>query len=163
MKSNAKHKEKVSLIVALSKNHPKMINEIFHLLQTGTEVERGTIAEVLKFISKDNPKILIKYIDVLIHYIDYKAPRVKWGIPESIGNLAKEYPDIAAKAIPKLLGNTADESTVIRWCAAYALTEIALYNPTTHKQLIPLFQQFIENEQNNGVRNVYTKAMKKIS
>ena len=100
--------------------------------------------------------------DVLIEYIDYEAPRVKWGCPESLGNLAKKYPDKVEKAIPKLFGNLKDKSTVVRWCAAFALTEIAKYKSKKQKELVATFQNLIKTEQNNGVKNVYVKAMKEI-
>ncbi|MFH1602260.1 MAG: hypothetical protein ABIB61_04890 [Candidatus Shapirobacteria bacterium] len=92
-------------------------------------------------------------------------PRVKWGAPEAIGNMAKDYPDKVAKAIPNLLKNTTDDktnTTVVKWCAAFALTEIAKHNPKTRKQLVPIFQKIINKEQNNGVKNVYVKALKAI-
>jgi hypothetical protein len=60
--------------------------------------------------------------------------------------------------IPKLLKNVKEDSTVIRWCAAYALTEIVKNNPKTRKQLIPLFEEISKTEQNNGVQNVYQKC-----
>ena len=90
---------------------------------------------------------------------------MKWGVPEAIGNLAKDYPQQAAKAIPNLLDNTGSErinTTVIKWCAAYALTEIAKYNPASRKQLLPVFDGLIDGEKNNGVRKVYIKALKAI-
>jgi hypothetical protein len=62
--------------------------------------------------------------------------------------------------IPKLLKNVKEDSTVIRWCAAYALTEIIKNNPKTRKQLIPLFEEISKTEQNNGVQNVYQKVLK---
>jgi HEAT repeat protein len=163
LQSDKKHKARVAEIVELAKDSPAAVKDLIDLLKSGTDVERGTSAEVFKFVSKENPKLVIKHLDTLIEYIDYKAPRVRWGAPESIGNLASKYPDKVTKAIPKLLGNTEDGSTVVRWCAAFALTEIAKHNSDTHEQLIPIFQDFIEKEQNNGVRNVYVKAMKVIS
>ena len=62
--------------------------------------------------------------------------------------------------IPKLLKKVKEDSTVIRWCAAYALTEIVKNNPKTRKQLIPLFEEISKTEQNNGVKNVYQKVLK---
>ena len=62
--------------------------------------------------------------------------------------------------IPTLLKNVKEDSTVIRWCAAYALTEIVKNNPKTRKQLIPLFEEISKTEQNNGVKNVYQKVLK---
>jgi hypothetical protein len=160
VRSNSKHKDKVALLVKKITGDKKLIAELFELLKTGTDVERGTAAEVMKFISKDKPQMMAPYIDILMEYIDYKAPRVKWGVPESIGNLAQKYPSKVKKAIPKLLVNAQDKSTVIRWCAAFALTEIAKYNFKRQKELVLKFINLIKTEQNNGVKNVYRKALK---
>ncbi|ODS38579.1 MAG: hypothetical protein A7315_12170 [Candidatus Altiarchaeales archaeon WOR_SM1_79] len=117
----------------------------------------------VQLISKDKPEMMAPYIGVLIEYIDYKAPRVKWGCPESLGNLAEKYPGEVEKAIPKLLENLKDKSTVVRWCAAYALTEIAKYNSGKQKELVSKFKSMVKTEQNNGVKNVYLKALKVIA
>ena len=106
----------------------KVLAQLFDVLGTGTDVEKGTVAEVMKFVSKERPDMMIPYVDLLIEYIDDKAPRVRWGCPEALGNIASKYPDKVEKAIPKLLENLKDKSTVVRWCAAFALTEIAKYN-----------------------------------
>jgi HEAT repeat protein len=134
--SDKKHKEKVALIAKKVGSDKKLVTQLFELLKTGTDVEKGTAAEVMKFVSKENPELMLPYIDVLIENIDYKAPRVKWGCPESLGNIAKKYPEKVEKAIPKLLENLKDKSTVVRWCAAFALTEIAKYNSKKQKELV---------------------------
>jgi hypothetical protein len=160
LQSERKPKEKVALLTEKIKEDKKLVIKLVELLKTGTDVEKGTCAEIMKFVSKDKSEIVAPYIDVLIEYIDYKAPRVKWGIPESIGNLAQKYPEKVEKAIPKLLINTKDKSTVVRWCAAFALTEIAKYNPKLQKELISKFNVMVKTEQNNGVKNVYLKVLK---
>jgi len=160
--SDKKHKEKVALITKKVESDKKLVAELFELLKNGTDVEEGTAAEVMKFVSKENPEMMLPYIDVLIENIDYKAPRVKWGCPESLGNIAKKYPEKVEKAIPKLFENLKDKSTVVRWCAAFALTEIAKYNSKKQKELVAKFQNLIKTEQNNGVKNVYIKALKEI-
>ena len=160
--SGKKHKDKVVLITKKVKSDKKLVSELFELLKTGTDVEKGTAAEVMKFVSQDNPEMIAPFIDVLIEYIDYKAPRVKWGCPESIGNLARTYPDITEKAIPKLFSNLRDKSIVVRWCAAFALSEIAKYNYKQQTKLVKKFKNLIKTEQNNGVKNVYLKALKEI-
>ena len=157
-----KHKEKVVLITEKVKDDENLVEELFDLLKTGNDMEKGTSAEVMKFVSNDNPEIMVPYIDVLIEYIDYRAPRVKWGCPESLGNIASKYPEEVEKAIPKLFKNLKDKSTVVRWCAAYALTEIAKHNSKKQRELVAKFQDLIETEQNNGVKNVYVKALKEI-
>lgn len=160
LQSDRKHKEKVTLIAEKVKTDTKLVGQLVELLKTGTDVEKGTAAEVMKFVSKDSPDLIFPYIGVLIEHIDYRAPRVKWGCPESIGNLAEKYPEEVEKAIPKLLNNTKDKSTVVRWCAAYALTEIAKYNSRKQKELVAKFLVLMKKEQNKGVKNVYIKAIK---
>jgi hypothetical protein len=141
------------------------IREFIAFFEGASDVDKGTCADVMKQISTERPDVLVGSVDVLIRYINYKAPRVKWGLPEAIGHMAKEYPDQVEKAIPFLLRNITDRidnTTVIRWCSAFALAEIAKSNPHTRKQLLPIFRERIEGEKNNGVRNVYVKALKVI-
>jgi hypothetical protein len=155
-----RYRRKSGLLVKKIKGDKKLVAQLFYLLKTGSDVEKGTVAKVMKFVSKNKPEMIAPYIDILIEYINYKAPRVKWGCPESIGNLARKYPDEVEKAIPKLFANTKDKSTVVRWCAAFALTEIAKYNLRKQKDLVSKFKTLTKTEQNNGVRNVYLKALK---
>jgi hypothetical protein len=162
MSLKMKHKEQVEIITALVESDQSTLAELFDILKNGTDVQKGTAAEVMKFVSKEKPDMMVPYIDTLIEYIDYKAPRVRWGCPETIGNLAPKYPHEVEGAIPKLLGNLNDKSTVVRWCAAFALTEIAKYNLEKQDELVIIFRDLITVEQNNGVRNVYTKALNDI-
>jgi hypothetical protein len=116
----------------------------------------------MKHVSAEKPALFAPYIEILVEYINFPLPRVKWGVPEAIGNLAKDYPDRVVKAIPNLLKNTTDESintTVIKWCAAFALSEIAKHNPKARIQLLPFFEKIIKVEKNNGVKNVYIKVL----
>jgi hypothetical protein len=160
-----KPKEKQIRLVEAVVSGEIAATEFIAFFESAADVDKGTCADVLKHVSVKRPELLMPYFDVLVRYISYTAPRVKWGIPEAIGNLAKHYPDKTAAAIPNLLKNTTDDkvnTTVIKWCAAFALTEIAKHNPTSRKQLLPVFEKIIGEEKNNGVKNVYLKAMKAI-
>lgn len=139
--------------------------EFITFFESAKDVDKGTCADVMKHISAQKPTLLEPFIGTLLGYINYPLPRVKWGVPETIGNMAKDYPDQAAEAIPYLLKNITDDklnTTVIKWCAAFALAEIAKYNPKTREQLLPIFVKIIESERNKGVKNVYVKALKEI-
>ncbi len=165
LQSKLKPKEKQTKLVEAVSQKQITANEFVEYFKSASDVDKGTCADVMKHVSAASPEILAPHIDVLVEYINYKAPRVKWGVPEAIGNLAKKYPEKVTKAIPNLLQNTVDNkinTTVIKWCAAYALAEIAKNNPETRKQLLPIFLHLIESEKNNGVRNVYVKALKAI-
>jgi hypothetical protein len=113
-------------------------------------------------VSKNDPIIVEPYIDELVEYVNHKANRVKWGIPETLGNLAEKCPKKVDKAVPNLLINTRDKSTVVRWCAAYALSKIALYNLDIQDELVKEIKDIVNRERNNGVKKVYLKTLKQI-
>lgn len=160
---NGKPKELVAFVTEKVTANPALFPEIIALLKSGSKVEKGTCADILKHVSAANPELVAPYIDDLLAYINYDLPRVKWGIPETLGNVSAKYPVEAAKAIPNLLKNTSDDSTVVRWCAAFAITEIAKNSGREQQKLLtPKMQALAETEDNNGVKNVYLKALKKI-
>ena len=165
LQSELKPKEKQIKLVEAVTQKKISAKQFVVFFESASDVNKGTCADAMKHISTKKPEILAPYIDILIEYINDRLPRVKWGVPEAIGNMAKKYPDKAAKAIPYLLKNTTDDkinTTVIKWCAAFALSEIAKYNIKSRKQLLPIFEKIIEREKNNGVKNVYVKALKAI-
>jgi len=165
LQSKIKPKEKQTKLVELVVSGKIPAKEFMAFFESAKDVDKGTCADVMKHVSAEKPALLAPYIDTLIDYINFELPRVKWGVPEAIGNMAKDYSDKAAKAIPNLLKNTIDDkinTTVIKWCAAFGLAEIAKNNPKTRKQLVPIFEKIIKSEKNNGVKNVYVKALKAI-
>lgn len=163
LRSKIKPKEKQIKLVDAVISGKIQTKEFIAFFESANDVDKGTCADVMKNVAVQKSDILAPYIDILLKYINYPLPRVKWGVPEAIGNMAKDYPDKTARAIPYLLKNTTDDkinTTVIKWCAAFALTEIAKHNAQTQKQLLPIFEKIINTEKNTGVRNVYTKAVK---
>lgn len=159
---NSKPKELITYLTQAILNGENLFPQTIQVLKDGSDVEKGTIADVLKHVSEQKPELVAPYCDHLVGYINYKAPRVKWGIQESIGNIAAKFPSEAKKATPYLLTNTKDSSTVVRWCAAYALSEIAKSDPSD-QELLKKLKELADNEQNNGVKNVYLKALKIIA
>ena len=166
LKTKIKPKEKQVKLAEAVVSGKISAKEFITFFESAKDTDKGTCAGVMKNVAAQKPEIFAPYIDILLKYINHPLPRVKWGIPEAIGNLAKDYPDKVAKAIPYLLKNTTDDkinTTVIKWCAAFTLTEIAKHNSRTRKELLPIFENLIKTERNNGVRNVYVKAVKIIS
>ena len=162
---NLKPKEKQTKLVEAVISGEITVEEFITFFESAKNIDKGTCADAMKHISSKKPDLLAPYIDILLSYINHPLPRVKWGVPEALGNMAENHPDDVAKAIPYLLKNTTDDkinTTVIRWCAAFALGEIAKDNPDTRKQLLPVFENLIKREKNFGVKNVYIKALKAI-
>lgn len=158
-----KPKEKQALLVEAVVSGTVPVKEFIAFFESAKNTDKGSCADAMKHISAQKPALLAPYIELLSKYINHPLPRVKWGVQEAIGKLAKDYPEKAAKAIPNLLKNTTEEkenTTVVKWCAAYALAEIAKHNPKVRKQLLPLFDAILAAEKNNGVKNVYLKAIK---
>jgi hypothetical protein len=160
LQSKSKPKEKTAKIVKNILENEISIKDLFKLFESGNDVEKGTYAEVMKFVSKEKPELFKSYFKVLNDHINYDASRVKWGVPETIGNLAEKYPKETAKSIPNLMKNTKDKSTVVRWCAAYALTNIARHNKNKQKSLVRNFKTILKKEKNKGVKNVYLDILK---
>ncbi len=164
LRSGLKPKEKqTALVEALTRGKIKT-QEFMEFFQSASDTDRGTCADVMKHVSEQKPEILAPCIDILTGYINDPSPRVKWGVPETIGNLARGYPEVV-RAIPALLLNAIENkanTTVVRWCAAYGLSEIAKHHPETQAELIPKIKEMIAKETNTGVKNVYLKALKYI-
>ena len=106
LNSQIKPKERVFKIVGSIKKDVIIFEHLMEIFRTGSDVKKGKCTDVMKFVSKDNPDIVAHHINELIDNINHKVSRVKWGIPESIGNLAQKYPKDAQKAIPNILQNT---------------------------------------------------------
>ena len=160
LKSKDTPKGKALILAQKLKSDKNATGELIEFYKSATDAERGTCLAALTQITKRDPKFLEPYLDFVIEQIKYKAPRVKWEASEIIANIAKLFPDKAAKAIPNLTENTKDVGTVVRWSAAFGLTEIARANPKTRKELMPLFEKLVYREKQNGVKNVYVKALK---
>ena len=160
LKSKDTPRGKALILAQKLKSDKNATGELIAFYKSATDAERGTCLAALTQITKQEPKFIEPYLDFVIEQIKYKAPRVKWEASEIVAHIAKLFPDKAARAIPNLVENTKDVGTVVRWSAAFGLTEIAKANPKTRKELVPLFEKMIYKEKQNGVKTVYVKALK---
>jgi hypothetical protein len=116
----------------------------------------------MRYISKDEPEIVLPHIDFMIDHFDGAGVRVKWEAAETIHNVAQRFPEKVTKAILKPFESINDRSTVARWSVAYALTEIAKNNARLQKELTTKFKEILEKERNHDERNVYIKALESL-
>ncbi len=153
------------LIINLSeeaKKKPELLEQVEEGLKQGSKVEKSICAEVMEYVSKDKPELVVPYLNTVIDYLDSDASRVKWETARVIGNVSSVSPDKVTEDIPKLMTNTEDKSTVVRWSTAFDLTEIAKNNASVRDELVSKFKEIVKREDNNGVRNVYLKGLKEI-
>jgi len=160
LKSRNKPKEKVDTLAKEVKENRISIKQLIAYFEIGSVSEKGSCIEAIERIAREKPEIILPHIDFIIDHINDQAPKIKWETARVIGNLSLKYPNEVAKAIPKLLLNAKDAGTVVRWSAAFALTEIAKNNLKLRKELVPRFKEIAEKEKNKGVKNLYVKALK---
>lgn len=162
LQSKIKPKEKVTLLAKKITENKSATKELIACFENGSDSDRGNCMEAVEYAVEQDPSIAKYYLDFAINNLHDKAPRVKWEAGKIIGNAAKRFPEETSKAITDLLENTKDKGTVVRWSAAFALTEIAMSNPKTQKDLIPKFESIVKKEASNGVKKFYIKTLKSL-
>ena len=76
--------------------------------------------------------------------------------------MAADYPSELDGAVEALLRNTGDSGTVVRWGSAYALSRIIILERYRDSALVQKVKALYEAEQENGVKNQYKKALRRI-
>ncbi|RLF38738.1 MAG: hypothetical protein DRN12_07980 [Thermoplasmata archaeon] len=160
LKSKKKPKETVELLAEALRHDRKLIDEMIRCFENGITSEKGNCMEAIEYVTKEKPEFAESCIDFVIAHINDETPRVKWEASRIIGNIAKIFPDKTREAIPKLLKNTYDKGTVVRWSAAFALTEIGKNNLELQGELTLEFKKILDREGNNGVRNIYLRYLR---
>lgn len=160
---NGRPKALNELLAARASKDMQMVPRLMDALKGGNDKEKGVCLEVLEAVTRERPEWAADHLPDIMGLINHKAPKVKWESSRVVANLASKYPDRTAGAIPMLLANTTDKGTVVRWSAAFALGEILKSSVKERKALLGKVEKILKTEKNNGVRNVYLKAMKAVN
>jgi len=160
LKSKKKQKETVELLCKELKRDSRLIANLMQCFEIGNASQRGSCMEAIEYVTKEEPEFAENCLDFVIDHIDDDAPRVRWEAARIIGNVASTFPEKIKSAVPKLLENATDKGTVVRWSAAFALTEIAKNNKNLKKELEERFNEIVKKESNNGVKKIYLKYLK---
>lgn len=164
LKETLKPKEKTAKLAQCLKSEPKAMGELLELWKTAKDPVKGTLLSAITLIVSENPGFIGDHLDFVIAQIGHKAPRVKWESAEIVGHASKVFPDKVMAAVPALLENTGFDGTVVRWSAAFALSEILVNIPSSRDQLMPKINAILEHETNDGVKSLfYKKAFKVIA
>lgn len=124
---------------------------------------KATCMEAIEFATKQNPGVIDKKtFSFAAVCLTSKAPRVQWESAKVIGNTAHLFKDELGEAIKNLLANTESTGTVVRWSAAFALSEIIKLKTKFNKHLVPAAETICSNEEKNSIRKIYTAAFKKL-
>ncbi len=158
-----KPKEKTEALSQLILDDPKKIDEFIILAKASKDPIKATIIESFEFATKLKPEIANKLmLEFVSHTLTEKAPRVKWESAKVIGNIAHLFPKQLDIAINHLLVNTEHTGTVVRWSAAFALSQIVKLKTPVNKELIPAIETICEREEKNSIKKIYQEVLKKI-
>ena len=124
-----------------------------------TEINDKQMATILEAIEEISNKRLVQlsssYLLFAIPYIKSENNNCRREASRFVGNMAAQYPDMIEEAISPLLDNTADEGTVIRRAAAYALISHHNNRPIRTKRTI----RQIDRHQQQRRRQRYQKPI----
>ena len=158
-----KPKERTAQLSKLVSEHVISLDELIQFAAKAKDPVKATCIESLEFASKADPGIITDAaLAFVLDSLGSKAPRVKWECARVIGNCIHLFPANIDIAAGKLLVNTEDEGTVVRWSAAFALSQVLLLKSGINEQLIPAVETIMDREEKNSIKKIYAAALKKL-
>ena len=138
------------------------IQEIQSLKNAFDDKKMTLILEAMEAVTVKNPEIAdLDWLKFTQDFITSESNNIKREASRIVGNIAHLFPNDLAVAIDKLLVNTKNDGTVIRWGSAYALGRIIIIHQYANSELFDVITGLFENEKENGVKNQYLNGLKK--
>jgi hypothetical protein len=160
---NIKPKEKTELLSKWIVTNPDKLNELIDFAKNSKETIRATCIEAIEFATKSQPEISSpSCLDFVSKTLTEKVPRIKWESARVIGNIAHQHPENLEEAINNLIVNSEHSGTVVRWSAAYALSQIIKIQTSRNKDLIPAIESICKREEKNSIKKIYLDALRKV-
>lgn len=154
--------EKRTQIINTLEEDKDVLKEVKMICNSLNDKQIAIILEAMEEIT--NKELMQVDVDYLIFAEDYILSdnnSCKREASRIVGNLAKRFPDKLDTAIEKLLTNTNNESKVVRWGSAYALSRVIVLPQFANTDLFHKINSICDKEQVNGVKNQYVKSLKK--
>ncbi len=138
------------------------IHEIVEVSSKVNDKKLATILEAMEEITRSKPeKSTLEWLLFAEKYIDAPSNTLKREASRIVGNIAEFFENNLETSIQKLLQNTKNEGTVVRWGSAYAFAKIIVLPYFANNELFDILSEICENETESGVKNQYLKALKK--
>jgi hypothetical protein len=157
------HKGKAK-VVLISKSFLDGLYQSKAIISAG-EVASSTIKtillEALEMASRQVPEVIdARLFDWIAASLNESSPAIKRESARIVANTCHLFSSKIQEANKLLLKQTHHEGIVVRWSAAYALSNIVKLKTGENASLIPKIQELLLNEINSGVRNQYLKGLK---
>ncbi len=156
-----KAKEKsVRLASAILNDHVSQ-DELITLAGNSKDSVKAICMEALEIVTRQQPDSCSeKVFDFALTCLDNKGNRVKWEAAKIISRLVVYYPHKNAAAVKKLLANSNDESTVVRWSVAKALSAILQLKTALNKSLKPRIEKLMVKETKRSIVKIYLEGLR---
>lgn len=139
------------------------LNVVIDFAEKSKDAIKATCIEAVEYATKINPSIINKNcFDFVANNLLAKAPRIKWESAKVIGNTAHLFANNLEETIANLLENSKHDGTVVRWSAAYAITQIALLKTKQQQQLIEKIKEIADKEEKPSIKKIYLQVLKKL-
>lgn len=159
-----KSTEKREIIIKSLEEKSITIKELKVVLNETKEKKSSVIFEAMEAMTNSDAQIAdIEWLNLAVENILSESNSIKREASRIVGNISHKFPDDLGEAIEKLLLNTKDEGTVVRWSSAYALSKIIVIPKYANSELFEKLTEICDWEEENGVKNQYVKALKKAS
>jgi len=159
-----KTKAKVKKLSDMLLNEEVSLVDLIEVAKTLTGSDKGTCIEAIEFATTAKPELAsLHCLKFVTQTLLDNAPRVRWESAKIIGNIAHLYPKKLDKAVVNLLENSEFPGTVVRWSAAFALSEIAKLETTGNKDLIPAVEAILRRETDVAIQKIYLKALREVA
>lgn len=159
-----KPKQKTETLCQLLLDKQLSIAELIEFAEPAKDPIKATCIEAMEFVTQKQPDWLDKTAFTFVtNTLTVKAPRIKWESAKVVGNTAHLHQTQLDEAIKNLLMNTKHEGTVVRWSAAFALTEILKLKTKHNTYLLQELEQICELEEKNSIKKIYLKGFKELA
>lgn len=154
--------EKRDKIIEALRSKSFTIKEIELFKKILDEKEMVVILEAMEVVSVKNPELAdLQWLKFSENYIISFNNNLKRESSRIIGNIAHLFPNELESIIKKLIINTKDKGTVIRWSSAYALSRIIIIPVYAQSELYNTLLKIYEKEAESGVRGQYQNGLLK--
>jgi hypothetical protein len=138
------------------------MSDILPLKDKLDDKKMAIVLEAMEAVTNRNPDLAdLGWLVFAGDFITSKSNAIKREASRIVGNIAHLFPDDLDTAIQKLMENTKDEGTVIRWASAYALARIIQIPQYARGGLFDTLISLSEQESENGVKNQLLNGLKK--
>lgn len=157
-----KSTEKRSIISDAIQLGSLTIQDIQALKGALDDPKMALILEAMEAITGKHPEAAdLHWLTFTQAFISSPSNSIKRETSRIVGNIAHLFPNNLEAAIQKLLVNTSEEGSVIRWSSAYALSRIVSIPQYATSELFDMILALYERETDNGIKNQYLNGLKK--